>query len=167
MRTFSLHFSIGLLFLSFCIMSCKTKKTMSQTPASASEISFTSIRNDSYSALDKAENLLIDNASDWAEFWSRANSNTMPPPESPKVDFSQHIVLVSCMGTRNSGGHMTKIIDTKTDGETVYASIVNYTPGKSCLSTMALTNPYHIIQIEKGNIKKAVFSTEDRVNECK
>lgn len=148
-------------------MSCKTKKTMSEAPAAASELSFTEIRSASYSALEKPENLMIDNASDWTEFWSRANSNTMPAPKSPEIDFSQYVVLVTCMGMQNTGGHSTEIVSTKLAGDTVYASIVNTTPGKSCIATMAITNPYHIIQVEKGNIKKAIFSTEDRVNECK
>lgn len=157
----------SLFVFGLCIMSCKTKKTMSEAPASADEISFTNISNEAYSALNDPEQIMIDNASDWAEFWSRANSNTLPAPKGPEIDFSQHIVLVSCMGLKNSGGHTTEIVHTKVAGETVYAKVVNASPGKSCIATMAMTNPYHVIQLEKGSIKKVVFSTEDRVNECK
>jgi len=139
---------------------------MSEAPSTAKTITFEEISKQAFSGLDKAENLYIDNAADWTEFWSRVHSNSTPSPESPSIDFSKHIILAACMGTQNSGGHSTKISEIKAEGETVYVSIVNTSPGKGCMSTMAITYPYHVIQVEKGSIKQAVFSTEERVHDC-
>ncbi|MDW3650810.1 MAG: protease complex subunit PrcB family protein [Bacteroidia bacterium] len=163
MRTYFL----SILILSLCLFSCKSKKNMSDAPDAASTISFTDISKAAFSGLDTEENILINNASDWAEFWSRANSNQSPTPERPDINFSVHSVLAACMGTKNSGGYSIEIADTKIAGETVYASVVKSSPGQGCMTTMAITYPYHVIQIEKGNIKKAVFNVEERVDDCK
>lgn len=147
-------------------MSCKSKKPMSEAPATAKSLAFTEISKQTFSGLDKAENLYLDNTADWTEFWSRVHSNSTPNPDKPSIDFSKHIVLAVCMGTQNSGGYNTKIEEIKTDGETAYVSVINTSPGKGCMSTMAITYPYHIVQIEKGTLKQAVFSTEERVHDC-
>lgn len=140
---------------------------MSQAPSAATEISFTEINKASYSGLEQAENLYIDNASDWAEFWSRAYSTQTPKPDLPEVDFSNTVILAACMGSRNSGGYGIEISNTKMEGETVYVDVVNISPGINCMNTMAITYPYHVIQLEKGSIKKAVFNVEERVDDCK
>ncbi|MEM6800309.1 MAG: protease complex subunit PrcB family protein [Bacteroidota bacterium] len=140
---------------------------MSQTPVNATEVSFTDINKDSFSGLEQAENLLIDNTSDWAEFWSKAYSTQTPKPELPEIDFSNKVVLAACMGSRNSGGYGIEILKTTMEGETVYVDVVQVSPGINCLSTMAIIYPYHVIELEKGSIKKAIFHVEERVNDCK
>lgn len=163
MRTYFL----SVLILSFCLFSCKSKKSMSDAPDTASAISFTNIQKAAYSGLENEENLLINNAADWAEFWSQANSNQSPTPERPDINFNVHVVLAACMGTKNTGGHSIEIAETKIAGESVYAKVIKSSPGPGCMSSMAITYPYHVIQIEKGNIKKAVFNVEERVDDCK
>jgi len=140
---------------------------MSDTPSSANAIAFTEISKQTFSGLEKPENVFIDNTEDWARFWRRANSGTTPMPESPGIDFSKTIVIATCMGIKNSGGYQTEIVGTKVAGETVYVSIENTSPGTGCMATMAITYPYHVIQIEKGSINNAVFSIEEIVDDCK
>lgn len=98
-------------------------------------------------------------------FWSDLNSSKNPVPKIPIVDFNDHIVIVSIMGTQNSGGYVTEITDVGIVDNKLGIQIKNTRPGDGCVVTGALTNPFHMVKVVKTGLSVTYFK-EEATNFC-
>lgn len=85
---------------------------------------------------------------EWTEFWGRLYGNRLPPPAAPDVDFDQQMVIAATMGERPTGGHAIAIESVTVDGGTIRATVVETSPGPTCITTQALTAPAVAVSIE-------------------
>lgn len=67
-----------------------------------------------------------------------------------KIDFETHIILVLHAGTFNTGGYGIEVTNVEINGATSYVTLQLTEPEIGEPVTMALTNPYTIVSIDKN-----------------
>ncbi len=118
-----------------------------------------------YCALENPEQRVITNNVDWQQLWGRMYAQESPMPELPKIDFGQKMVLADFLGTRSSSGYIIEISDVKVSDSILEVSVLESTPGRNCLTTQALTQPFHVALIPRW--EKAIrFNTSRTVTDC-
>jgi hypothetical protein len=66
------------------------------------------------------------------------------------IDFNNQIVLALHAGTHNTGGFGIEVANVEINGTTSYVTVNKTTPKPGEPVTMALTNPYTIVLIDKN-----------------
>lgn len=85
--------------------------------------------------------------------------------EVPKsIDFTQNTVLASTMGTQISGGFVITVIRAEEYAEKVIVTVQLISPGASCVTTQALSNPYEFVVVP--TVKPIEFIESEIVSEC-
>lgn len=85
--------------------------------------------------------------------------------EVPKpIDFSMNRVLTSTMGTQISGGFVISVVRAEEYAEKVVVTVELNSPGDSCVTTQAHSNPYEFVIIP--TVKPIEFVESDIVSEC-
>jgi hypothetical protein len=115
-----------------------------------------------YSGCDAAADQLISTPAQWATFWSGLHAGQGSEPARPVVDFSTHSVLASCLGERPTGGYRAHITEVRATGE---VRVRETQPGANCAVTEALTQPYHVISVDR-RLASAGFTRSVTVQEC-
>ena len=108
---------------------------------------------------------VVNTQKEWEHVWMK-HTHTAAQSNPPQVDFSKYTVIAVFMGQYSTGGckiRVREIIDT---GLSVIVRVERTHPGKGCIVIEALTQPYHIVMVEKIS-KPVIFSTYVIVNECK
>jgi len=105
-------------------------------------------RYDDYSF--RGEYIVIRNQTAWASFWLNHTKGRSPQPPVPtNISWDVDMVLVSLLGIWPDGGRAsTNFMSAYLDGDTLYAYVLNiYEHGM----LLVITNPYHIIVLQKAN----------------
>jgi hypothetical protein len=98
---------------------------------------------------------------DWRDFWALHQSHTLPSPEAPDVDFEREMVIAAVDGGQPSGGYRLEI---DTIGRADAALVVDVTrrvPGQGCVTTAALTQPYHIVRVARSDLGVEIAVTDE------
>lgn len=128
------------------------------------ELFMGTIAEGTFSGHHKRKNYVITNVSDWNNLWSKVYSTVSPEPPPPKINFTENNLLAVFQGSRNSGGYNIEIIKVVERADSLEISIKESSPGSNCFNIQALTQPYHIIKIEKID-KKVIFNiTKGTIN---
>jgi len=109
-------------------------------------IEFETISKGSYSGHKEAANYVINSVKELEDIGIKI----------PKVDFSQFSVIAVYMGEFNTGGYEIKIIEIIEKSNGIEVKISKTFPKPGSLVTQALSQPYHIIKIQKTN-KQVIF----------
>lgn len=96
-------------------------------------------------------NYVINSFHEWTELMERSHLSSI---KLPRINFTNYTVIAAFMGERRTGGYSIKIKKIKDSGKKITVYIKERTPKKRVLKTMSLTQPYHVIKVEK--IKKPV-----------
>ncbi|MFX1253386.1 MAG: protease complex subunit PrcB family protein [Promethearchaeota archaeon] len=110
-------------------------------------IHFDDIEQESNCGIFTKTNHMITEFEAWAKLWTDIHRIYYPLPELYPVDFTTDLIFAVFQGECPTGGYMTnitRIILTETSYE-VY--IDEFHPGAHCVTTQALTQPYHIVKI--------------------
>lgn len=164
------------MMLSLLGLACKSQQSgtmngpeevnVGTMPTDGQRISFETVKQARYCGIQQEQRMLVQSAEDWASLWKEIGSNQMPAPVLPEVDFSTQVLVTCFMGSRNTGGYVLEIQEVQTKGNTAYVSVKHTKPGPNCFVTEALTQPYHIVQLPKGSLNKAVFVVEEAIKTC-
>lgn len=114
------------------------------------------------SGFDERERLVVRDADTWAVVWDKLIGSGRPKPAIPSVDFDRHMVLVASAGTKPSGGY-TILID-RYEGGT--AHVLFTSPGRSCGTTAALTNPADAVMVPRTGAS-VQWADRDSTHECR
>ncbi|MBF0278496.1 MAG: protease complex subunit PrcB family protein [SAR324 cluster bacterium] len=125
-------------------------------------IEFETISKGNESAISSLRNEVIDSEEAWAALWKEHLPGSL---EIPAIDFTNKEVIGVFSGTRSSGGYTLEIDQVTGNGDKITISYIETTPGANCFTTLSLTSPFHLIQIEKTG-KKFQFSMKSQVNSC-
>lgn len=87
----------------------------------------------------------VRNSREWQQSWEQLESGRRSQPPILAVDWEADMVIVFALGVRGSGGFDARIERLSTDQETMHVFACGQRPGPSCVTTQALTNPYHAI----------------------
>lgn len=98
---------------------------------------------------------------DWREFWSLHQSHTLPPPEPPEVDFEGEMVIAAVDGGQPSGGYSFEIDAIAEAHGRLVVDVTRRVPGEGCITTAALTQPYHIVRVPRSDLEAELAVTEE------
>jgi len=88
---------------------------------------------------------VIRNEMEWVDFWNLLYANYSPKPALPLVNFSESVILSVVDTPRPSGGHSITITDIQPTSSGVKVSASQVSPGQSCISITAVTQPFHFV----------------------
>ena len=117
-----------------------------------------------YSGDVAAQRLVVGDQFTWASVWAQAYQSYTP--QAPPVDFGSYRVLVAALGQRGSGGHDIRIDSIGRFEHGSVAYVTTTTPGSTCLTTQALTQPVHILRVPAELARDVVWQDRPVVREC-
>lgn len=102
----------------------------------------------------KRENLVISSKKEWKSFLSKIDTtNKVSKTFENTIDFSKEMVLVCMDKVRNSGGFSVEIMEVTQEKDTVFIKIKRKGPKPMSMVPTVITQPYHIVKINKTNKK--------------
>jgi len=128
---------------------------------SITSLEFDTIEKGFFSGITEKKNLVIRTQDQRAKLWNKHTSIRIPPPEAPAIDFTENMILAVFMGQKPSGSFAVEItrVEKCENGLVVFFSEVE--PPPDAVVTAVLTQPYHIIRIEKSNLPVKFKKTEE------
>ena len=106
---------------------------------------------------DTASYLLITNQAELLSAWNRAYGSQLTVPPLPDVNFGRETLLAVFLDTKPSGGYSINITDISLDGRDIYADVEQLEPAPDALSTQALTTPWTMVRVLRGDVSAAWF----------
>jgi hypothetical protein len=103
------------------------------------------------SGLTVRDRMIVRDEISWSKFWLNIVGSNSPVPPTPAVDFSRETIVVANMGQRNTGGYSVSIDPAGTAGDTVILAITERSPGPTCGTTSALTQPLALARVGRPN----------------
>ena len=98
------------------------------------------------------QRLIILTQEEWEEVWKKVYNLSIPHPALPEIDFDKEMAIAVFMGERNSGGYRIEIEEIVESEEEIVVKVKETSPSPESFLTMALTQTYHIVVIEKTPI---------------
>jgi len=141
---------------------------LSNPPVNAS-VTLTRFRTDSIafalnSGVNATEHLVIRDAAAWSALWQNIHATTDPIPPLPDVDFGQEMIVAAALGTRTSGGYNVLLTQAIEDGGGVEVQVLETSPGATCITTQALTQPIDLARVTRreGSVHFQVMQHVER-----
>jgi hypothetical protein len=101
----------------------------------------------------------------WEAVWRTLHAHSTEVPARPAIDFGASVLLLAAMGTQPTGGYSVTITEVRAHQGTLYATVVERSPGPSCGTFQALTSPVHIVQVPRqGTV--AQFTVQRETYHC-
>lgn len=113
------------------------------------ELSFETVLSEIYSNHNSKMEYIIKDEIKWKEIWNIVYANIEPTPKIIDIDFEKYMLIAVFQGIKNTGGYnieIEKIIETV---DTLEIYIKETKPSAEDMVSEALTQPCHIIKIEK------------------
>ena len=129
------------------------------------QIGFQTISKGYYSGHKNQAYYVTKNEDEWADIWNQHQSTFTPQLPPPEVNFSETTVIAVFMGEFNTGGYEIEIKEILDMNQSVEVKVEKTYPGIGCVVTLAFSQPYHIVKIEKSD-KEITFDTVERTIEC-
>ena len=123
-----------------------SKKTTDGAPSSDYEILY----QQAYGGQSERHYQVIKTKEDYQKALAKGAITEDQKNELAKVDFGQYVVAVLHAGTKNTGGYDIGVASVRVDGETTYVVVDETGPKPGENVTMALTNPYCIVLLDKN-----------------
>ena len=102
-----------------------------------------------WSNIDVPYEQIIRDEGAWFDFWMWHNPDPAVPP--PPVNFEENMVVVVCLGSRNTGGFTVQIncVQFLDIGSfpNILVDYVEFIPGESCIVPQVFTYPYHFVAV--------------------
>ncbi len=92
------------------------------------------------------EDYIIQTQEEWDDLWQKTYGASL---EASDINFSSTIVLAVYMGVRATGGYRIEITNIGENEEHIRVYIRETRPSPFDFVTMALTQPYHIVKLNR------------------
>jgi len=112
-------------------------------------LSYATLQKGTYSGVTERMAVVVTDEQAWQKLWQQHASRAVPAPPAPAVDFSKESVLVVYMGEKNSGGYSIEVTGVQKENGKLAVSVRQTSPGPGTMTTMALTQPFHMVRIPK------------------
>jgi len=89
---------------------------------------------------------VIQTQQEWDDLWQKTYGASL---EAPEINFSSTIVLAVYMGVRATGGYRIEITNIGENEEHIRVYIRETRPSPFDMVTMLLTQPYHIVTLNR------------------
>ena len=101
----------------------------------------------------------------WEQFWMNLHSIDIPTPSLPEIDFTENMVIGVGLGNKPSGGYSVEIKDIIIKDDKLVINAVEQQPGQNCGTTMAITQPYHLVTVEQSDLP-VQFNRQTEIVNC-
>lgn len=118
------------------------------------------------SGFEKPVRIVVSTQPAWETAWRTIWQNASPVPPAPAVNFDTHVVLLAAMGMRSSGGYRIQVHAAAGRGDHLGVRVVETSPGASCFTTAAITQPVDIVKLPRTEFPIR-WETEQVVHECR
>lgn len=125
-------------------------------PPQETELRFRTISIGHNSGYTERRNYVITNDGDWRDLWNKTYAIVLPPPAAPEIDLAQNMIIAVYMGERRTGGYRIEIVKVLEHKDYIEVFIEETYPEPGAIVTTALTQPYHIIEVQRVD-KDIVF----------
>ena|SRR5688572_13593175 len=115
----------------------------------AEPIKIRTLSQGNFSGIQTPSEIVVTNASQWAEVWTKHSAQRTPKEDAPTVDFEKETVLFVGLGTKPTGGHKVEIAEAHHTGDKTEVLVRIRAPQSGGFSIQALTAPYHAVAIPK------------------
>jgi hypothetical protein len=102
-----------------------------------------------YSGFTEKERLVIRDADQWSRAWARITVGLSPRQPTPSVDFAREMIVLVAMGQRLTGGYAIAVEGVYDAGGRLYVEVRELSPGGSCGTTQALTQPIDVVRVPR------------------
>ena len=153
----------ALLVFSSLAFLASTAATPSRMAATHQRIPFETVDQEEVSGFgffdggSAGVDLLILNDTTWRWFWAQNTANIVSPPPRPPIEFGREMVIATVLGYQTTGGGPNiRVLEVNRDAACGCLHVLiqdDETPGP----TDNITNPFHIIKLEKLNVRSVVF----------
>ena len=109
-------------------------------------VNFETIDLGYYCAHRERGDYIIQTQQEWDDLWQKTYGASS---EAPDFNFSSTIVLAVYMGTRATGGYRIEITNIGENEEHIRVYIRETRPSPFGFVTMAVTQPYHIVKLNR------------------
>jgi len=122
---------------------------------------FTNIDKGFFSGYTERASLVIKDRNAWAQTWGTHTKNIAPSPKLPEVDFSTYMIIAVSRGQFPTSGYSTEIARVAaTEGKLIVTVVERDNPAGIVLDV--LTQPYHIIKLEKSDLPVEFIYKKER-----
>lgn len=102
--------------------------------------------------------LVVADGGEFASLYRRIHAGRLPPPEIPSIDFRRKVVVVALMGRRSTTGYAIRFDEEATFEEgRATVRLTERTPAPGTVQGAALTAPYAIASLPRGNYETVQF----------
>ena len=111
-------------------------------------INFETLAEGVHGGYGKHEYLIINSQSIFDDIWASTFKFKTPPPK-PEINFTKNTIIAVFYGWFITGGFTIQVIKIRERSSQYTVYVEETYPGPGSVVTMASTNPYHIVVIEK------------------
>lgn len=106
------------------------------------------------------QHLVIRDQTTFEELWDKLYANREPSPALPDIDFDKKMILAAVSETKPTGGYSITITKAGVRDGQLGVKVEKGIPGAGCVTTQALSTPYHLVQVRKLDIPVEFYEVE-------
>lgn len=148
------------------VIDCGEEAVIEELESGTEPVRWKEVASGAYCGYHEEKRMLILDQIAWQALWEQVGSNQIPPPALPEVNFDEKALVALFMGDRGSGGYGQSIKKMEMENGRLVVRLIHGSPGKNCISTMAIVQPYTIVAIDKKYAKDPSFAIEKVVRDC-
>jgi hypothetical protein len=154
-----------LTLLALPVLADGQKKAVGQ----ACDKEMTTILSMTYSGIREPRIEIIDNETDWCDFWNEAYRIMFPQPpcDLDSIDFDTEVAVVVAIGSRPTSGYGAGVSCIQKLGESgnIRVHAVEGVPDEGCALLPVVVNPVKVVKVDRP-VKNAKFRKEIVVFPC-
>lgn len=137
------------------------QKTCEKEAVIDKELKFETIDDADWAGVGEKKNYIIKSKKEWQDVWAKAGHSAI----APEVDFAKEMIIAVFYGVAPTGGYSVEIIKVIESLDKLTVFIKETSPGSDCIVTQALTEPRHIIKVQRVD-KEAAFNVVSEIKNC-
>ncbi len=111
--------------------------------------------------IDRPAFRLVRDEPELRSLWNRLQGAVLTLPPLPRVDFGRETILVVMMGQRPTGGYSVDVQGVTLEGGDLFVDVRLREPAPDAITTTALTSPWAMIRVLRGDVPAAWFRDPD------
>ena len=119
-------------------------------------VTYEILEQGSHSNINEKKNIIIYDQMELNEVYNILNRTIVPKKEIPGIDFSENMVVISCLGEKTTGGYAIEIDSIAVTNKNLIVHLKEIRPKPGEMVTTVLTSPYVIYTFKKEE-KKILF----------
>jgi hypothetical protein len=127
---------------------------------------FTILAQGNESGIEQQRFETIKDAVAFQKLWDLNFQTVSPKPPTPKVDFSNEMVIAAFAGTKSTGGYELTLTKINNYSDSVQIDLSLLAPDGDCMVSGALTQPFLFVKSIKFTDKPVHFNLELKTHAC-